>query len=219
MASFSFSSITKSKSNSNSSESSRGSRHFRSSDSLRSKDYKPWRQSSPTEFEWKCDNDGKRSGCDVQVISRDIGVGIARHVALYFDWGWKQAIYESGDENGYLIPFWSKEKLENSEFIWVVDESYHCSCSPKEVNREAIDLERSGRYYDVAENNCYWWAMDLAKKFGIKIDISIWAALSFIPGVPALIDWGLSSSKTASEPSKASANGTFDSKCKSTSGN
>ena len=184
------------KSTSNSLGSLRTSEHFAFSNSLRSnQNYIPWRESACAEIDWKLDNDKISQLCDVKVVSRAIGSTIGNHVAMFFDWGSKQALYEAGDVGGSLVPTWSKGPLSSSKHEWKVDEAYQRCISPHEVNRNAIDLVRSGRYYDVVENNCYWWVLDLAKKFQIEINFSVWAALSFIPGIPVIVDGFMNGSK------------------------
>ena len=80
-------------------------------------------------------------------------------------------------------------------YKWEVDEEHQCCISPKQENRNAVDLVRSGRYYDVVENNCYWWVLDLAKTFDIEIIFSVWAALSFIPRIPVIYNGFINGSK------------------------
>ena len=136
---------------------------------------------SRSTFDWVCTKDDKKRACTLYVVTRSLG-GLIKHVGLYFDWGDKQAIYDAGKLNYLLVPSWSPETLDESEYTWVKEETYECTCSPRQVNRAAVDLERTGKPYDLKDNNCYWWAYDLAKALDVTIKYSRWAVLrSFLP--------------------------------------
>lgn len=155
-------------------------------------------------FEWVRDFEVRVRTCSVQVISRDVGgsisnsksskfgnsgnSGIAKHIALYFDWGDRQAIYEANAVNDKLIPSWINGPLSDSEEKWTVEESYSCECSPKQVNEKAKDLPLSGQHYQLTTANCYWWAYDFAKTLGINIELSDWAVFLNIPGLAMLLN-------------------------------
>lgn len=174
--------------NSNALKSSRKSEHIRSTDSSRQdKAFVPWKKSTPTEFNWKLDNDVSCKACTLKVVTRPLEAGVGNHVALYFEWFGKQALYEAGCDVVSLVPWWTAGPLDKSE--WTVDEIHKREMTPKKVNRTALNLDRSGRCYDVVENNCYWWVLDFSEALGIEIDLSVWAALSFAPGVPAIVEF------------------------------
>lgn len=140
-------------------------------------------------FDWVCTKDKIKRKCSLKVITRPLALeGIVKHVALYFDWKDKQAIYEAGELNNLLIPSWSPERITECDFDWTVEETYDFQCSPQMVNRTAADLDRTGKPYNLSKNNCYWWAYDCAKELGVEIEYSSWAILAKDIVVSAVLD-------------------------------
>ena len=137
-------------------------------------------------FNCETTEDDTKRACTMYVLTRriDVRIPLAKHVALYFDWGDTQAIYEAYDVDGKLISSWSPETIEESEYKWFKKETYKCTCSPEQVNRAAEDLKRTGNYR-AAKNNCQKWAYDLAKALSVTIKYPIWTA---IPVLNTLVD-------------------------------
>ena len=146
---------------------------------------------SKRSFSWETDFDVLKRPCDLHYITRSIQFGtssrsngsnssngdggnLIKHVGLYFEWDDRKAVYEAFDVDGWLIPCWFDGSIEESADNWNIEQTYHCHCSPAEVNSIAKNLPISGVKYNVLLTNCFYWARQLASQLGVDLGMSIW---------------------------------------------